>query len=124
MIGGFAAYLLGRHIADRTHHRALIRQTGGSRIRRLVSPPGEAEIQDLHQAVPCNHDVGGLRIAVHRPAACAAASPAATYVAISMALCGGSGPASIARRRVSPRTNSEAIQYMPLSQPISYTATI
>ena len=66
MVGGFAPYLLRRHVASRAQHHTFIRQIGSGRIRRRVPLLGQPEIQDLHVAAARDHDVVRLQIAVHQ----------------------------------------------------------
>ena len=80
---------------------------------------GQPKIQDLHATVARDHNVVRFISRCTRPAACAAARPAATCVANSMAFGVGIAPAWITRRSVLPLTSSVTIQYVPLPRPIS-----
>ena len=65
-----ASHLLGRHVADRAQHGPGLGRGGGRReaAGRLAALEalelGEAEVEDLHAAVPGDEDVLGLEIAV------------------------------------------------------------
>ena len=70
-VGGLAAHLLGRHVAERAEHDAGLgalrfrRQVGGARdgafgLRQL----GEAEVEDLDAPVLRDEDVLGLQVAM------------------------------------------------------------
>ena len=64
---GFAAHLLGCHVADRAHHHAWFGRQGRVRIAgvrrdRLL---GEAEVEDLHVAVAREKDVLGFEVSMH-----------------------------------------------------------
>ena len=69
-VGGLAAHLLGRHVAERAHDDAGLRARGrGREVRRLaallrVRQLGEAEVEDLHAAVVGHEDVLGLQVPV------------------------------------------------------------
>ena len=72
-VGGLAADLLGRHVAERAEHDAGLRARGrGRQVRRLaallrVRELGEAEVEDLHAAVVGDEDVLGLQVPVDDP---------------------------------------------------------
>ncbi len=72
-VGGPAADLLGRHVAERAHDDAGLR--GGGRGREIgglapllgVRQLGEAEVEDLHPAVVGDEEVLGLQVPVDDP---------------------------------------------------------
>ena len=66
------ARLLGRHVADRSHHHPGARRVGGRLLHRQLVGLGrdelrQAEVQDLGVAVLGDHDVLGLQVPVHDP---------------------------------------------------------
>ena len=69
-VGGPAAHLLGRHVAERAQHDARLRAGGGGRkVGRLgalflVRQLGEAEVEDLDAAVLRDEEVLGLQVPV------------------------------------------------------------
>ena len=72
-VGGLAAHLLGRHVAERAEDDAGLRAGGGGReVRGLAALLGvrelrEAEVEDLHAAVVRDEDVLGLQVPVDDP---------------------------------------------------------
>ena len=75
MIHRLAPYLLGRHVAHGSHDRSRIGRPGdrlglGSRVPGLCSwttQLGQAEVEDLDQAVLGDEQVLGLQVAVDNP---------------------------------------------------------
>ena len=68
-------HLLRRHVVGRTDDGAVRRQRlrgqlarGRVGVRQILHPLGEAEVHHLHVPVRGHHDVGGLQIAVQKPA--------------------------------------------------------
>ena len=72
-VGGLAAHLLGRHVAERAHDDAGLRargrgrEVGGLATLLGVRQLGEAEVEDLHPAVVGDEDVLGLEVPVDDP---------------------------------------------------------
>ena len=72
-VGGLAAHLLGRHVADRSQDRARLRRARGGRRAGLAAvapaafPFREAEVEDLQPALPGDEDVLRLQVAVDDP---------------------------------------------------------
>ena len=68
-------HLLGGHVTGRPHHAAQGAAVGGEgrrlgdvgRALALLGELGEAEVEDLGEAVGRDHDVPGLEVAVHDP---------------------------------------------------------
>ena len=70
-----ALRLLGRHVVRRADDGPVRGQVGCPdvarrlvRRRQILDPLGEAEVHDLHVPLLGQHDVGGLQIAVQKPA--------------------------------------------------------
>ena len=66
-----SASLLGRHVAHRAQHRVGVGDrcggSGGTRVVVAGRQLGEAEVEDLHEAVPRDHHVFGFQVAVNDP---------------------------------------------------------
>ncbi len=67
--------LLRRHVVGRADDHAVCGQLGGvdfarGRVgrRQILDPLREAEVHDLHVALLGEHDVGGLQVAMQKPA--------------------------------------------------------
>ena len=73
-VGDLSTHLFGRHVADRAHHRARMRDHRRRHGRALCGEgrtdvgvsrrPREAKVQDLHLTVVQHEDVLGLQVAM------------------------------------------------------------
>ena len=69
-VGGLAAGLLGRHVADRAHHHSsfgahLLRGFIAGRIRLRAGNLGQAEVENLGAAVVGDEQILRLQVAMH-----------------------------------------------------------
>ena len=122
-----APHLLRRHVAHRAHDRARL----GACCRRLsagagraVGQLGQAEVEDLHEAVAGEEDVLRLEIAVDDPLLVSGGEPGAICREMRSVSSGVSGPVRSFSRSVVPRRSSVTMKGRPCSSPTSNTATM